>query len=97
MLPNLYQLNYSFWLSGLIKLQLLAVRICSIKAYTLSGLIKLQLLGVRICSIKASTLPGLAQLQPPEHLKVEVVKSHECAKFSRICSKLVKQALFLCF
>ena len=39
---------------------------------------------------------------PPELLKVEVVKSHECAKFSRICAKLrllraklVNQALFL--
>ena len=76
MLPNLYRLNYSFWLSGLIKLQLLAVR---------------------ICSNTASTLSELAQLQPPEHLKVEVVKSHECAKFSRIYAKLVKQALFLRF
>ena len=44
------------------------------------------------------------KLSLTELLKAEVVKSHGCAKFSRIfakfgllSAKLVKQALFLCF
>ena len=52
---------------------------------------------------KASHWPTLLP-HPQELLKAEDVKTHICARFSRICAKfrllrakLVKQALFLCF
>ena len=49
-------------------------------------------------------LGSIGVLRAAELLRAEVVKSHSCAKFSRICAKfrllrakLLTQALFLCF